>query len=143
MTIYKYIKFTGEYGKLRSMGFVFQRLFANNYMQWCNKNTRVWKNGAEVTHDRLTNFEGPFLELYMATDDLPIDDRGCLRVYTNRKNHSVSFDDQQAWVEEGRARMEDPENEELYNLDCVYLHAVDLEPLGELIDLGWVEVAEF
>ncbi len=138
----KYIRFTGDYGKLKSMGFGFQRLFAGNYMQWCNKNTRVWKRGTEVTHDRLTNFEGAFLELYLATDDLPIDDRGHLRVFTDRENDSVSFD-QQAWIDEGRARMKDPENDKLYNHDVVYLSSVDLEPLGELIDLGWVEVAEF
>ena len=72
MAIYKYIKFIGDYSKLKTMGYEFQKLFANDYMQWSKRSdgeysptTRIWKKGAEVTMDRLTNYEGSFFELYM------------------------------------------------------------------------------
>ena len=40
-----YVKFTGDYSKLKGMGFTFQKLFANNYMQWERNSFRVWKKG--------------------------------------------------------------------------------------------------
>lgn len=46
-----YVKFTGDYSMLKSMGFTFQRLFAGNYMQWCRDHLRVWKKGSDITHD--------------------------------------------------------------------------------------------
>lgn len=66
--IYKFIEFSGDYSKLKSMGFSFQKLYAGNYMQWAHSDsefgssTRIWKKGSEVTIDRLTNYEGFFLE---------------------------------------------------------------------------------
>ena len=46
-----YLKFTGDYKKLKSMGFEFQKLYANNYMQWHKNHFRVWKKGSDITHD--------------------------------------------------------------------------------------------
>ena len=46
-----YIKFTGDYSKLNSMGFTFQKLYAANYMQWEKGGLRIWKKGHDITHD--------------------------------------------------------------------------------------------
>lgn len=54
---YEYIKFTGEYKKLKSMGFVFQRLFAGNYMQWCKDGIRIWKKGSDITYDEINLYK--------------------------------------------------------------------------------------
>ena len=51
------IDFTGEYSGLKDLGFVFQRLYAMNYMQWGHEESelRVWKKGAEVTASTYPN----------------------------------------------------------------------------------------
>lgn len=56
-TEYGYVKFTGDYSKLKSMGFTFQRLFAGNYMQWHRDHYRVWKKAAELEHDEYNLFK--------------------------------------------------------------------------------------
>lgn len=97
----KYIKFTGEYAKLKELGYVFQKLFANNYMQWNNNGFRVWKKGAELTIDKFTNYEGAVFELLFCDDDLDVTtllkriksgfgER--LPVFINTKTGEASFD---------------------------------------------------
>jgi len=49
----EYIKFTGKYEELKSKGFEFQRLFANNYMQWFKYGIRVWRRGGDITYDNM------------------------------------------------------------------------------------------
>lgn len=61
----EYIKFIGDYSQLKHLGFVFQNLYAGNYMQWNNDGFRVWKRGAELTIDGLVNYEGAFLKLIL------------------------------------------------------------------------------
>ena len=46
-----YVKFNGEFSKLKGLGFEFQKLFASNYMQWHKEGFRVWKKGSDITHD--------------------------------------------------------------------------------------------
>ena len=141
MTEYKYIKFTGEYSKLKSMGFTSQRLYAGNYMQWCNNDTRVWKKGAEVTMGRLTNFEGLFFELYTETnpEDLEFTRYGHLPVILDRKGNSVSFN----YKEYLQYERECWDNGTFSDLEVVYLDKEYLAPLDEFIRLGWVELATF
>ncbi len=145
---HKYIKFVGDYGKLKSMGFEFCRLFASNYMQWCNNETRVWKKGEEVTLDRLTNFEGAFFELYtsivcwdnrfLRTENLPQHFKA-LPVVKNRANNTVSFD-YPSYRHQLVKLMDDPDAR--YDLECTFMNTKDLEPLNKLIELGWVELGE-
>jgi hypothetical protein len=54
---YGYVKFLGDYSKLKSMGFTFQKLYAGNYMQWEKDHFRVWKKGSDITHDRYNLFK--------------------------------------------------------------------------------------
>lgn len=146
----KYIKFTGAYGKLKAMGFAFQRLYAANYMQWCNGDTRVWKKGANVTHDRLTNFDGAFFEAYIAARDaLPWHTPSAqtqqllgkrpsmLRVIKNHADHTVSFD-YSLYQQQTQASFDDPAIP--MPIECVAMTREDLAPLDQLIDLGWVEL---
>ena len=158
MAIHNYIKFTGDYSKLKSMGYEFQSLFASNYMQWSKRSdgehsptTRVWKKGAEVTMDRLTNYEGAFFELYMKYKtegkELPwhtstfFKKHTSLRVVTNYTDWSVSFD-YNTYVEQMRASGDAMENDEDYEcvLQIVPMDAKLLAALDELIELGWVEL---
>lgn len=46
-----YVKFTGDYSKLKDMGYGFQKLYASNYMQWEKNGFRIWKKGHDITHD--------------------------------------------------------------------------------------------
>jgi hypothetical protein len=161
MATYKFIKFTGDYSKLKSMGYEFQRLYANNYMQWSKPSngewsptTRVWKKGADVTMDALTNYEGAFFELYMdyktRGEELPWHTSmyhgktTYLRVITNNVDHSISFD-YNLYIEQERANTKHFEtNDELMTFDyaVVSLTNKTLQALDEFVTLGWVELGK-
>ena len=170
MTTHKFIKFTGDYSKLKSMGYEFQALYASNYMQWSKASdgewsptTRVWKKGTEVTMDALTNYEGTFFELYMdyknRGEELPwhtcnyLGKSTYLRVITNNTDHSVTFDydtyvkqekaNHRAWDRAEKAGIptdEIPDDEFSHDLQSVVLSAKTLTALDEFIKLGWVEL---
>jgi hypothetical protein len=69
----KYIKFIGDYGKLKKMGYQFSRMFASNYMCWCKHVDpegygdciRVWKGGADVEFNDLFSSSYLVLEAIM------------------------------------------------------------------------------
>ena len=56
------LKFIGSYKDLKPNGFEFQRLYANNYMQWCKEidgqTIRVWKKGNDVEINALYGWSG-------------------------------------------------------------------------------------
>ena len=155
---YKYIKFIGDYSKLKSMGYGFQKLFANNYMQWSkhsgneySPSTRIWKKGTDVTIDQLTNYEGSFFELYTSGENLPwstgvFTKTPALRIVTNNRDYSVSFD-YQAYIEQERRNFElyeaGKDDEASHNLSVVWLTKEHLAALDELIELGWVELENY
>lgn len=140
---HKYIKFTGDFGKLKSMGYEFGKLFASNYMQWSRGGTRVWKKGGDVTLERVLNHTGVFFEVYMANrNNLPwqtISGRDRLYVVVNQEDGTVSFD-YESYVAECREAMAVPR---AYKLESRSMSRKELEPLEELIELGWVELAEW
>lgn len=136
---HKYIKFTGDYSKLKTMDYEFQKLYAGNYMQWCNDGTRIWKKGGDVTIDRLTNFEGSFFEKYLAEKPEPWGERSkAIRVITNREDGTVTFD-YNVYIEMQKRLFADPENAS-YDHECVLISTRMLAPLDKLIELGWVEL---
>lgn len=141
MSLPSFIRFTGDYSKLKSMGYGFQKLYAANYMQWCNGDTRVWKKGAEVTLDTLTNFEGPFFELLMLHLDnrIPIEFRhNCLAVICNGDDHTVSLD-RTAYRKQWDDMIDGKDVP--YTLTESLVRRESLDPLLKLINLGWVELA--
>ena len=89
-----YIKFIGDYSKLKPMGFEFQRLYASNYMQWHKDGYRVWKKGAELTIDKVSNSEGEFFKLLLGyrEHNTPLTlTRGVFVVWKNWANDELSF----------------------------------------------------
>ncbi len=44
-----YLKFTGDYSKLKSMGYTFQKLYARNYMSWNKAGVFIFKKGSDIT----------------------------------------------------------------------------------------------
>jgi len=160
MATHKYIKFVGDYSKLKSMGYEFQKLFAGNYMQWCKRSdgkfsssTRIFKKGAEVCLDRLTNYEGSFFELYMDYKnngkDLPWKSSSFmktvyLRVVVNHTDYSASFDyDAYTAQEVANYAAFDNDNVDAMvdDLEVVSISKKHLAALDELIELGWAELA--
>jgi len=155
MTTHKFIKFTGDYSKLKSMGYEFQALYASNYMQWSKASdgewsptTRVWKKGTEVTMDALTNYEGAFFELYMdyknRGEEIPwhtsnfLGKSTYLRVITHRATRTVSFD-YELYVNQMREHINNPDTA-TYEYESVVVDAKVLAALDEFIKLGWVEL---
>lgn len=102
--IHKQIEFIGDYSKLKSMGFEFQKLFAGNYMQWSFETdkdvsyTRIWKKGAEVTVDDLGIYAGFFFDeifrLKALKLPLVIDNTGAVRYVMDTVTKEVFFDEE-------------------------------------------------
>jgi hypothetical protein len=153
-----YIKFTGDYSKLKSMGYVFQRLFAGNYMQWCSDGgegeLRVWKRGAELTIGRYINHEGDFLYhlLKYREDDKPLPlKHNCVPVWIQNETDKVSLDDATHW-EGYMANMmlwndaikadESTDDLPLYEWSQVPAKPKLIKDVMELYDMGWIEVAD-
>jgi hypothetical protein len=76
-----YLRFTGNVKNLKSIGFEFQKLFADNRINWSKEDlkhihyTRIWKAGNRITLDALVNYEGRFFESFFhrEKEGLPID----------------------------------------------------------------------
>lgn len=150
-----YVKFTGDYSKLKGMGFTFQKLFAGNYMQWCRNHFRVWKRGAELEHDRFklfklirfmrtkpelgeTNFlDGShrfvFYKMYYATEYNDYD----YDYHPYDEEHRQLFADYNQAVGEHREGDDFPEPIG----DVVFVGKKDMDVLKEFEDLGWYELA--
>lgn len=62
----EYIKFTGEYSKLKSMGYRFQRMFAANYMAWwfTGDDLVIYKKGSDLVLNAFVN-DGSILRVLL------------------------------------------------------------------------------
>ncbi|RLA50696.1 MAG: hypothetical protein DRQ98_12510 [Gammaproteobacteria bacterium] len=157
-----YVKFLGDYSKLKGMGFTFQKLFASNYMQWERNHFRVWKKGGDITHDEYnlfklirfmqthpelrtsTSLDGNtsfvFYKLYYATEFNQYD----YDYHPYDKEHIKLFKDYYQAVHEhieagGGADDDFPEPIG----DSVYMRKKDMDVLTEFTDLGWIELAYY
>jgi hypothetical protein len=148
----KLIRFTGDYSKLKNMGFVFQKLYASNYMQWSHEDAgiRIWKAGKDLTISRVGSMEGQLLQLLI--DRVPLYARGDVDdpntpvfMYSNRLTNELTFDDTEM-VEQRKA---------LYNLksadDITSRHSLwrtedvtvsTIRVLRDLHKLGWIHVVD-
>ena len=152
---HKYIKFTGDYAKLKSMGYVFQKLYASNYMQWCHEDTgiRVWKRGSDVSIGCVINHTGVFLEALLnggiKIRDKPLYGKSYGVVYTNRETGELTNDEtgyyaeQKAWGKAVQADDEELLDTLPLNWSSVVISFALMHKLGELNKLGWIEVAEY
>lgn len=153
-----YIKFTGDYAKLKSMGYEFQRLYAGNYMQWCSDNgnghLRVWKRGAELTIGPYINHEGSLLSMlirYRERDKpLPLK-HNAVPVWINRDTSEASLDDATHWkghmdnmtlwhdtLKAGKSTDDLP----LYGWTQVPASTKLIQDIMALYDMDWIEVAD-
>ena len=146
---YGYVKFTGDYSMLKSMGFTFQKLFANNYMQWAKDGFRVWKRGHDITHDRYNLFKlVRFLESHPV---VKIRDNGSISFFKFYSDPDQNIYDYYPATEENvkryRDNMElwssdkyDKDNPPPYLGDMEHVKVKTLDMLKELKDMGWYEL---
>lgn len=153
---YKHIHFKGEYAKLKSMGYQFQRLYAGNYMQWCSDGgegeLRVWKRGAQLTVGPFLNCDGNLLEKLIALRESGTQlmvRYGFIPVWVNRQSNEVSFDDDTHSKEEidhmilihdAIKANESPENIPPYNWYKIEVKPQLIADIMKLYDMGWIEV---
>lgn len=102
----QYLAFHGDYSALKGMGFKFQKLYANNYMQWELEtqkhlsSIRIWKRGGDVTVDELTNYEGSFFAGFLAlrekgeTPRTPRFAPECIEFIKDTQTHTAHFDNE-------------------------------------------------
>jgi hypothetical protein len=91
----RYIRFNGDYSKLKKQGFKFQKLYAANYMQWCRPdlNLRVWKKGGDVTLGRYAGFEAEVLCILLNNPIIENRRYGTIiPIYINRETNEVTQD---------------------------------------------------
>jgi hypothetical protein len=139
----RYIRFTGEYSKLKSLGYEFQRLFAGNYMQWHKDGVRVWKRGAEVTIDRLTNYEGEFLEFLLEcrrTDTKLVSRWKTVGFYLNSKTGAITVD-RAGYRAQMDAMGGDVDLEWIWSQVGVSPELI--KRIMEWYDMGWIKVSIF
>ena len=142
------IKFTGEYGKLKDMGFTFQKLYASNYMQWHHEATelRVWKKGAEVTYERLTGAEGTLLQ--MIQDNVPftvrngIKDKKVITIIRNKATLELSADTRPYYLQEkSRGPLWEDSGKTFEGVWSIEIIKYDtMVMLQDMLRRGWVEV---
>lgn len=158
---YGYVKFLGDYSKLKSMGFTFQKLYANNYMQWSKDGFRIWKKGGDITHDDYNLFK---LIRFMRTnpvmrtwDSNPNGNRGektysFYKFYSDpdeniydyypadEENRQKYLDNMHLYSEAGGY---DENNPPPYLGDSICIGQKQLDFLQELNKMGWYELAYY
>lgn len=152
---YNYVRFTGDYAKLKTMGYKFQKLYASNYMQWNRGDLRIWRKGSDITHDELDLYDfitfirsKPVFRTYNSMFGkkelvysyiISIDDKNntILLPYTekNKNLYIANIKEWDAWDKDSG----DP------SPDFMTTKRLDTELLAqlkELEDLGWLELTE-
>tara|TARA_Y100001001_G_scaffold152479_1_gene165148 strand:- start:293 stop:829 length:537 start_codon:yes stop_codon:yes gene_type:complete len=158
----KMLAFHGDYSALKGMGFTFQKLYADNYMQWELEtrkhlsSVRIWKRQPQVTVDCLTNFEGSFFQLLLdyrtAGKPLSITSLQCIECVKDLDTYSVLMGDeakalyraqQQAFIDyldqsnDGNDKSV-PEPQHRYEM--LIVAPADIQPVMNLIDMGWISI---
>lgn len=157
---YGYVKFTGDYSKLKGMGFTFQKLFAGNYMQWEKNGFRVWKKGAELEHNDFNLFKLiKFLRtkpVLRSWDSNPNGVRGAItysfyKFYSDPDENEYNYyptdeannKKMRDWNELFNADDYDPDNPPPYLGTTICVGSAQIEFIQELIDMGWIELDYF
>jgi hypothetical protein len=158
------LAFNGDYSALKDMGYSFQKLFAGNYMQWSLEtrphlsHVRIWKRQPQVTVDALTNFEGSFFQFLLdfraKNKPLPMTSLGCIECVKDLETYTLLVGDgakdlyreqQKALIDyfencdEGEEECEAPP---AHRYEMLAVSPLDIAPVIELIDKGWVSVVD-
>jgi len=153
-----YLKFTGDYKKLKKMGFEFQKLYASNYMQWHKNHFRVWKKGSDITHDEYDLYQlvkflktNPKVKSYKDKDGnlesitfYKFRDSNSDRDYyygeRNEENSKRYADNQKAWL---NLSEDAPDEDVPPSYDWAWVKKDTLDFLQELKDLDWYELVQY
>jgi len=149
-----YLKFTGEYNQLKSLGFEFQKLYANDYLQWSKEEVRVWKKGAQVTIDCLTNYEGAFLKLLESNKangkSMRVIDNSFFEIFVQRNTRECfNYEDKielqrserKAWIQWHGNEQKGLEPKPTVELRHVFFD--DIAPFIMLLKKKWCELATY
>lgn len=148
-----YVKFTGDYTKLKSMGYFFQKLYARNYMTWNKGDIWIYKKGSDIVHDALDLYK-----LLKFLQDKPIGHKlggiaeGTTYYYKFYHTDRRSFDYDEVTPETrdiyyntlkewGNVTKDTPEDQMPSFIDMEYISDGLIEQLNELKKLGWYELA--
>lgn len=154
-----YVKFTGEYNKLKGMGYEFQKLYASNYMQWCKDHFRIWKKGNDITHDeydlyKLISFlqTNPKVKIYKDKEgnlesitfykfrDSNDDPYSYYYGERNEENEKRYAKNQKAWL---NLPKDAPDEDVPPSYDWVWVRKDTLDFIQDLKDKGLYELAEY
>jgi len=143
-----YLKFTGDYAKLKSMGYRFQKLYANNYMSWSKNGVFIFKKGADITHGEIDlyklveflrsnpntkSYGGPGSVSFLAFYN---DDKTCEYRDYSEENNRLYIANGKEWLQYNPDTDETPQQ--------IYPKTAGselIEQLEELDRLGWYELA--
>ncbi len=148
-----YLKFTGEYKQLKTMGYEFQKLFAGNYMQWHKNGLRIFKRGSDITHGnidlyKLVKFmrgcESP-AHVQVSTNHISF-----FKVYNKDNSYeylSMTEENRQKYIKIneawGKVKSDTPENDLPPHWTTEIVRKSMLIDLEELNKLGWYELAVY
>ena len=144
-----YLKFTGDYTKLKSMGYTFQKLYANNYMSWHKDETFIFKKGADISNGSVNLYK--LVEFLRTNPKVKGYDThiSFYKFYTNTNRNEYEFypmtdenreiygDNLRAWL---NVTDDTPEEEIPEQYDTIAVSKKLLTQLQELKDLGWYEL---
>jgi hypothetical protein len=156
-----FVKFTGEYCQLKTLGYSFQHLYAGNYQQWNKKDLSVWRKGEDVTHDKFGHRFPAILSQLLNADinNLPFKrcnyyrDTYWVRIYIHKETYECTFDPEK--YKAARIRMYEsydrirkqeamglaPTSElEIDEWIEVLLTPKCVEPLQELVNRNWIQI---
>lgn len=138
---YKYVKFTGDYSKLKGMGYTFQKLFSGNFMTWEKNGLAIWKRGATV---KSLDFDLYKLATLLKTNP-PLKSRGVMLEVYKRKTSKSEYE-----------YLNDHDGYEAYmtflhsmgrgsNFPQVSIELIPIQSMDAILELnalGWFELAE-
>jgi hypothetical protein len=150
----KYIKFVGEFSKLKHMGFTFC-----NYsgMRWKNQSVVVFKKFPRVTFGSLTGYEGEAYESLIPLLEKPsfnikeLSPHGCVCFYINDDGLTTTIDSTQynkesfdidRMLDKARADVLSDTDIPLRKWHEILVPESHIAPLIELHRNGWLQVCE-
>jgi len=144
-----YLKFTGEYNKLKTMGYDFQKLYAANYMQWHKDGIRIFKRGATIEHGSINLYK---LITFLRTKPAIRSYDTCMAFYKFYSNADINEYDYYPMTEENKKKYNEnieqwlsvtddtPRDKLPAYLSTEIINKKTLEQLQELEQLGWYEL---
>jgi len=141
-----YVKFTGDFSKLKKRGYKFQRLYAWNYMSWSKGDLIIWKRGTEICsgdHDlfKLISFleTNPQVKLYPKLNGMAI-----YKLYSDVKTNEYKYapyneESQKIYLDDIKKAV-DGDFDDMKHHTSV---CIDLDLIAEVNALGYELIYDF